>query len=117
MKKKLLILPVLALSSVMLGGCVGIKPYDKPEFVEIEPNQTAFVIPLEEDAAVFLYQYSGKTLESVMDSEVRNKIGSVLLEQYSKLKILNRSVNTVAIKTNMNLMIFSLSHLMDLKLV
>lgn len=174
MKKSLLILPVFILSALLLGGCV--KPYDKPEYIEIEPNQTAFVIPLEEgkddqaqfqskeflqdaqvatkridiphkwvktgrlassgeyvdkirvivvdrypatrewkgkssfvgesndsikfnqglsttaqileeDAAVFLYQYSGKSLEEVMDSEVRNKIGSVLLEQYSKLKI------------------------------
>jgi hypothetical protein len=153
-----------------------VKPYDKPEFVEIKPNQTAFVIPLEgktsdqgkfdseaylkeaqvaskrievphkwvktgkwrgsgkymdtvrvivvdrypetrewkdsnsyigeskdsvkfnqglsataqiteDDTAKFLYQYSGKDLKTVMDKEIRNYIGSVLLEKYSTADI------------------------------
>ena len=157
-----------------LTGCV--KPYDEPEFVEIKPNQTAFVIPLEgktsdqgkfeseellkkaqvatkrieiphkwvktgrfnhegewkdtvrvlvvdrypetrewngetafvgeskdsikfkqgisataqileEDTSTFLYQYSGKDLKTVMDKEIRNKIGSVLLEKYGTMDI------------------------------
>lgn len=42
---------------------------------------------LEEDSSTFLYQYSGKTLKDVMDKEIRNKIGSVLLEKYSTLTI------------------------------
>lgn len=173
--KKKIVLPIV-LTGVLLtmSGCV--KPYDTPEFVEIKPNQTAFVIPLEgktsdqgkfeseellkkqqvatkrievphkwvktgrfnnqgewvdtvrvlvvdrypetrewagdnafvgeskdsikfnqgmsataqileEDTAKFLYQYSGKKLTEVMDNEIRNYIGSVLLEEYSKMSI------------------------------
>jgi hypothetical protein len=173
-KKKVLIPAVLVVGMTTLTGCI--RPYDTPEFIEIKPNQTAFVIPLEgktsdqgkfesedllkeqqvatkrieiphkwvqtgrrnwkgewvdtvrvivvdrfpetrewadegafvgeskdsikfnqglsataqileEDSATFLYQYAGKNLKEVMDSEIRNKIGSVLLEQYSKLTI------------------------------
>lgn len=159
--------------SVLLGAC---KPYEKPEFVTVAPNQTAFVIPLEgkissqkafesekylkdmqvaskrieiphkwvktgrlpssgeyldiiqviivdrypetrewsnkkafvgeskdsvkfkqgisataqieeKDSAKFLYQYSGKKLKQVMDKEIKNKVGSLLLEKYSEMKI------------------------------
>lgn len=173
-KKKILIPAVLTVGMLTMTGCV--KPYDTPEFVEIKPNQTAFVIPLEgktsdqgqfeseeflkkaqvatkrieiphkwiqtgrfnhqgewvdtvrvlvvdrypetrewagegafvgesmdsikfeqgmsataqileEDTATFLYQYSGKTLTEVMDKEIRNKIGSVLLEKYGTMSI------------------------------
>lgn len=171
MKKKV-VLPIVLTGVIMTSaGCV--KPYNEPKFVEIEANQTAFVIPLEgktsdqgkfesesylaksqvatkrieiprkwvqtgrmtwrgkyvdtvrvlvvdrfpqtrewageagafvgeskdsikfnqglsataqileEDAATFLYQYSGKDLQTVMDNEIRNYIGSVLLEKYS----------------------------------
>jgi hypothetical protein len=172
--KKLVLLLLLITVVTMLAGCR--KPYDKPEFVEIEPNQTAFVIPLEgksseqgkfdseeflknaqvatkrievphkwvqtgrwnwtgkyldtvrvvivnrypetrewkgkstfvgeakdsvkfnqglsataqileEDTSTFLYQYSGKKLTDVMSTEIRNKIGSVLLEKYSTKNI------------------------------
>lgn len=177
-KKKVILPLTLALGVGLLSGCASPipKPYDKPEFVEIKPNQTAFVIPLEgktsdqgkfeseeflkeaqvatkriqvphrwvqtgrwshqgewkgtvrvivvdrypetrewagknafvgeskdsikfnqgisataqileEDTAKFLYQYSGKTLTEVMDKEIRNKIGSVMLEKYSTLTI------------------------------
>lgn len=175
--KRKIILPVMLIILVgLLSGCGFIKPYDKPEFVEIQPNQTAFVIPLEgatseqgkfesekflqnaqvatkrieiphkwiktgrlpgsgkyvgtirviivdrfpatrewtgkstfvgesrdsikfnqgmsataqileEDSATFLYQYAGKKLEDVMSTEVRNKIGSVLLEKYGEKSI------------------------------
>ncbi len=34
------------LSMTALGGC-GFKPYDAPEYVEIKPNETAFLVPLE----------------------------------------------------------------------
>jgi hypothetical protein len=173
-KKKIIIPTILAGVLVTTTGCV--KPYDTPEFVEIKPNQTAFVIPLEgktsdqgkfesedllkkaqvatkrievphkwvqtgrfnhqgewkdtvrvlvvdrypetrewsgksafvgeskdsikfeqgisataqiieEDTAKFLYQYSGKDLKTVMDKEIRNKIGSVLLEKYGTMDI------------------------------
>jgi hypothetical protein len=175
MKKKVIPFVLVAgLSMSTLTGCV--KPFDKPEYVEVKPNQTAFVIPLEgktsdqgkfeseeflknaqvatkriqiphkeikkgrfywqvkfvdtvrvivvdrypetrewkgenafigeskdsikfqqglsataqileEDASTFLYQYSGKSLKQVMDSEIRNKIGSVLLEKYGTQNI------------------------------
>ena len=35
----------LGLSALLLSGCV--QPYDAPEFVMLEPSQTAFMIPLE----------------------------------------------------------------------
>jgi len=178
MSKKLVLVPVLAISVSGLAGCGFVKPYDKPEYVEIKPNQTAFVIPLEgktsdqgkldsekflkkaqvsskriqvphrwvktgkwrgsgkyvdtvrvivvdrypetrewtdgklgafvgeskdsikfkqgmsataqileDDTSTFLYQYSGKSLKKVMDKEIRNKIGSVLLEKYGTMNI------------------------------
>lgn len=172
-KRTKVILGTVLTSAILLGAC---KPYDKPEFVTIKPNQTAFVIPLEgktseqsqfesesylsdmqvatkrievphkwvktgrmsgsgeymdtvkvivvdrypetrewankkafigeskdsvkfeqgisataqieeADAAKFLYKYSGKTLEEVMDKEIKNKVGSVLLERYSSMTI------------------------------
>ncbi len=174
--KNLMLSGVLAGTLVITSGCGFIKPYDKPEFKEIQPNQTAFVIKLEgktsdqgkfesekflkdaqvatkrieiphkwvktgrlpgsgkyvdtvrvivvdrfpetrewageksfvgesrdsikfnqgisataqimeEDTATFLYQYSGKKLKDVMDTEIRNKIGSVLLEKYGSKSI------------------------------
>jgi hypothetical protein len=55
--------------------------------IKFKQGMSATVQVLEEDTAVFLYQYSGKTLKDVTDSEVRNKIGSVLLEKYSTMSI------------------------------
>lgn len=184
MKKKV-ILPIIMVAGLAVSGCGIIKPYEKPKFVEIEPNQTAFVIPLEgktsdqgqfqslefleenqvaakriqiprtwyktgrlagtgeykdnarvivvdrfpetrewlsdttrgtsdksegfvgeskdsikflvgmsatasieePDAAVFLYKYNGKTLQNVMDFEIRNKIGTTLLEKYGSMSM------------------------------
>jgi regulator of protease activity HflC (stomatin/prohibitin superfamily) len=43
-KKIALIVVMLLLVSVMFVGCI--KPYNKPEFITIEPSQTAFLIPL-----------------------------------------------------------------------
>ena len=44
-KSKVIILAsVLAATTLSLTSCV--KPYDKPEFVVIEPSQTAFLVPL-----------------------------------------------------------------------
>ncbi len=182
MNKKLIVAPLLLTASLSMAGCGFVKPYEKPEFVTIEANQTAFVIPLEgktsdqgkfesaellkdaqvatkrveiphkwvktgrlpgsgkyvdtvrvivvdrypatrewtgkssfigeskdsvkfdqgisataqileEDAATFLYQYSGKPLEEVMSKEIRNKIGSVLLEKYGTMNIDQIRVN------------------------
>lgn len=172
--KKVILTLALAGTISMTTGCV--RPYNTPEFVEIKPNQTAFVIPLEGktsdqgkfeseeflekaqvaskrievphkwvqtgrwnwkgkwvdtvrvivvdrypetrewngdggyvgeskdsikfkqglsataqilegDTSKFLYQYSGKKLTEVMDSEIRNYIGSVMLETYSTMTI------------------------------
>lgn len=44
MKKLIVMLLTLVMTCTMFTGCV--KPYDKPEFVTIEPHQTAFLIPL-----------------------------------------------------------------------
>lgn len=43
--KKKVVLPAVLLAGLTLSGCI--KPYEEPVFVEIQPNQTAFVIPLE----------------------------------------------------------------------
>jgi hypothetical protein len=37
---------ILLAAAASLGGC-GWKPYDAPEYVEIRPNETAFLVPLE----------------------------------------------------------------------
>jgi hypothetical protein len=42
--KKSLIALILVVSTLVFTGCV--RPYDTPEFVTIEPSQTAFLIPL-----------------------------------------------------------------------
>lgn len=44
MKKFIALILILIMSLTMFTGCI--KPYDKPEFVTIEPHQTAFLIPL-----------------------------------------------------------------------
>lgn len=46
-----------------------------------------------EDAPKFLYRYNGRSLASIMDSEIRNKIGSKLVELYSKMTIEEIRVN------------------------
>jgi hypothetical protein len=184
-KTKVILPVILAIGVTTMSGCGFIKPYDKPSFVEIKPNQTAFVIPLtgatsdqgkfqseellkkmqvaskriqiphqwiktgrltgtghyldtvkvivvdrypetrewtndtstgttakaqgfigesrdsikfeigisataqiqEEDTAKFLYRYSGKSLSQVMDFEIRNRIGTVLIEKYGSLSM------------------------------
>ena len=42
--KKIAIVLIFAIMTALCTGCV--RPYDKPEFVTIEPSQTAFLIPL-----------------------------------------------------------------------
>lgn len=44
MKRIFTLIAILAMTATMLTGCV--RPYDTPEFVTIEPSQTAFLIPL-----------------------------------------------------------------------
>ena len=44
MKKRITLSVLLFVVILALASCV--RPYDKPEFVTIEPSQTAFLIPL-----------------------------------------------------------------------
>ena len=44
MKKFIALILIIVMTCTLCTGCV--KPYDKPEFVTIEPSQTAFLIPL-----------------------------------------------------------------------
>lgn len=41
----------------------------------------------EKDVPTFLYQYNGKTLAEIMDTEVRGRIHSILIEEYAKMNI------------------------------
>lgn len=50
MKKFSFAVVLLFAMMVMFTGCV--RPYDKPEYVEIGPNETAFVIPMFTDDGV-----------------------------------------------------------------
>lgn len=50
MRKILFALTLLAAVMVSFTGCV--RPYDKPEYVEVGPNETAFVIPMFTDENV-----------------------------------------------------------------
>ena len=47
--KLLALLVLLATVSICFMGCV--RPYDTPEFVTIEPSQTAFLIPVIGDSS------------------------------------------------------------------
>ena len=42
--KKIILVSAIAVMMLSLTSCI--KPYDKPEFVVIEPSQTAFLVPL-----------------------------------------------------------------------
>lgn len=42
--KKAIVSVMFVILAIALSGC---KPYDTPEFVEVQPNETAFLIPLE----------------------------------------------------------------------
>lgn len=68
MKKLITVILILAMSCTMFTGCV--KPYDKPEFVTIEPHQTAFLIPLIGDTT---NQASFESEEMLMDAKVAAK--------------------------------------------
>lgn len=66
--KKKLILPAVFVGALTLSGCI--KPYEEPVFVEIEPNQTAFVIPLEGKTSD---QGQFQSLEFLEDNQVAAK--------------------------------------------
>ncbi len=68
MKKIIALILTLVMSLTMFTGCV--KPYDKPEFVTIEPHQTAFLIPLVGDTTA---QASFESEEMLMQAKVSTK--------------------------------------------
>ena len=68
MKKIISLLLVLIMCCTMLTGCR--KPYDKPEFVTIEPHQTAFLIPLIGDTT---NQASFESEQMLMQAKVSTK--------------------------------------------
>lgn len=68
MKKIISLLLVLIMCCTMFTGCR--KPYDKPEFVTIEPHQTAFLIPLIGDIG---NQASFESEELLMEAKVAAK--------------------------------------------
>lgn len=68
MKKIIALILILIMSLTMFTGCV--KPYDKPEFVTIEPHQTAFLIPLVGDTTE---QASFESEELLMQAKVSTK--------------------------------------------
>lgn len=68
MKKILIIAMVLVISAFTLTGCM--KPYDTPEFVTIEPSQTAFLVPLVGDTN---NQASFESEEMLLQAKVATK--------------------------------------------
>ena len=68
MKKIIALVLMVVMCCCMFTGCV--KPYDKPEFVTIEPHQTAFLIPLIGDTTA---QASFESEEMLMQAKVAAK--------------------------------------------
>lgn len=68
MKKMIALVLMLVLVGTCLCGCV--RPYDKPEFVTIEPHQTAFLIPLIGDTT---NQASFESEDMLMQAKVAAK--------------------------------------------
>ena len=68
MKKIITVLLTIITICTLFTGCV--KPYDKPEFVTIEPSQTAFLIPLVGDTTA---QASFESEEMLLNAKVPTK--------------------------------------------
>lgn len=68
MKKLITLALVLAVMCCGLAGCI--KPYNVPEFITIEPHQTAFLIPLIGDTTE---QASFESEEMLMQAKVSTK--------------------------------------------
>ena len=68
MRKIIALLLILVMCLTMFTGCR--KPYDTPEFVTIEPHQTAFLIPLIGDTT---NQASFESEEMLMQAKVSTK--------------------------------------------
>lgn len=73
--KKSFLLTVLLFVSTFFVGCV--RPYDKPEYVEVGPNETAFVIPMFTDVNVKTedqVQLNNETVEFYKKNMVSSKL-------------------------------------------
>ena len=73
--KKSFLLTVLLLVSTFFVGCV--RPYDKPEYVEVGPNETAFVIPMFTDVNLKTedqVQLNNETVEFYKKNMVSSKL-------------------------------------------
>ena len=57
---KIVSLVMVLIFTLFISGCF-IKPYDKPEYREIETSQTAFLIPLDGDASKQMTFWHGST--------------------------------------------------------
>lgn len=66
--KKFIVIVLALVMMLGLSGCI--KPYDRPEFVTIEPHQTAFLIPLIGDTTE---QASFESEEMLMKAKVAAK--------------------------------------------
>lgn len=66
--KKIVSIILAMVMCLALAGCV--KPYDEPEFVTIEPSQTAFLIPLIGDSA---QQSAFESEEMLLEAKVPTK--------------------------------------------
>lgn len=67
-KKLITLMLVVIMVCTLFAGCR--KPYDKPEFVTIEPSQTAFLIPLVGDSAT---QSAFESEELLLNHKVATK--------------------------------------------
>lgn len=69
MKKIIVLALVLAMCCTMFTGCFR-KPYDTPEFVTIEPSQTAFLIPIVGDTTT---QSAFESEDMLLNAKVATK--------------------------------------------
>ena len=70
MKKIIAMFLTLVMCCTMFTGCFFRKPYDKPEFVTIEPSQTAFLIPLVGDTTT---QSAFESEEMLLEAKIATK--------------------------------------------
>ena len=70
MKKIIAMLLTVVMCCTMFTGCLFRKPYDTPEFVTIEPSQTAFLIPIVGDSSA---QSAFESEELLLNAKVATK--------------------------------------------
>ena len=70
MKKFIILILVLTMCCTMFTGCFFRKPYDTPEFVTIEPSQTAFLIPIVGDTTT---QSAFESEDMLLEAKIATK--------------------------------------------